>query len=200
MLTACGGGQTARNRQTAGLQTAKIREAVSRQVALYPESTWQDLYKAFFQAEFGAGHMIADTAAAGAYLDAELTLPDASAVWYEPVGADSAFFRVHLRAVQEGHLTRDLLFQAFTGGVTAVDAQQIEAWKAKWAVIAGVIEAMDLNLKAGECDRAAIDSLLAAGFYAVHHSETFSRAYDPHYRIVRKDIFERDLLPFLFLK
>ena len=48
-----------------------VREAVTRQMAAYPQSTLKDLYKNFFQDRFGPGHIIADTAA-GSYLRWEL--------------------------------------------------------------------------------------------------------------------------------
>ena len=33
--------------------------------------------------------------------------------------------------------------------------------------------------------------------YVMRHSDAFKAAYDPHYRIVRRDIFEQQLLPLL---
>lgn len=33
--------------------------------------------------------------------------------------------------------------------------------------------------------------------YVVSHSDAFKKAYAPHYRIVRRDIFERELLPLI---
>ena len=33
--------------------------------------------------------------------------------------------------------------------------------------------------------------------YVVSHSTAFKQAYDPHYRIVRRDIFESEILPLL---
>lgn len=36
--------------------------------------------------------------------------------------------------------------------------------------------------------------------YVVSHSQAFKEAYDPHYRIVRRDIFERDILPLIIEK
>ena len=33
--------------------------------------------------------------------------------------------------------------------------------------------------------------------YVMSHSDAFKAAYDPHYRIVRRDIFERELLPLI---
>lgn len=174
-----------------------VRTAVNSQLSLYPELHLQDLYKAFFQAEFGAEHIVSDTTSAGRYLDMELGVPDHSAVLYEPIGTDSTFYRVHLRAVQEGYISRNQLFSAFVGGVHPVEIPQIEKWNKTWPHIDAVIDRMNLNLPDYDREKAAIDSLLATGSYAIHHSEEFSDKYDPHYRIVRKDLFEEVLLPLL---
>lgn len=177
--------------------TAKIADAVNNHLALYPEATLQDLYKAFFQAEFGAEHIVADTTSAGRYLDSELNIKDNATVLYEPIGADSMFYRVHLRAVQEGYITRNQLFNAFIAGTHQVEIPQIESWKGEWHQISKVIDAMDLNLKDYARESAVIDSLLASDSYAIHHSETFNRTYDPHYRIIRRNIFMTKLMPLL---
>lgn len=170
-----------------------VADAVRLQMELYPESRLQDLYKAFFQAEFGAEHIVADTTAAGKYLDLELTVTDSTEIFYEPIGADSSYFRVHLKAVQDSLITRQELFDAFIGGVNRIEIPQIERWKDRWPEILKVIDRMNLNLPEYDSDRAMIDSVLATGAYAIHHSEAFSKAYDPHYRIIRKDLFEERL-------
>ena len=33
--------------------------------------------------------------------------------------------------------------------------------------------------------------------YVVSHSDAFKTAYHPHYRIVRRDIFEQEILPLI---
>ena len=169
--------------------TAKIENAVNNQMSLYPESMLQDLYKAFFQAEFGPEHAIADILSAGRYLDSELMIPDYSAVMFEPIGADSAFFRVHLCAVQSGKISRNELLDAFISGARKVETDEIAAWAEKWHKIESVIASMNLQLTDYEADRATIDNLLNTGKYVLHHSKQFRHAYDPHYRIVRKDLF-----------
>lgn len=178
----------------------RIRCAVESHLELYPEARLQDLYKAFFQAEFGAEHIVADTGSAGKYLDSELKTRDNSKVLYEPIGADSTYYRVHLRAVQEGYISRDQLFHAFLGGVQTVEIPQVEKWAETWPKILKVIDGMNLALPDYDRERVQIDSLLAAGSYALHHSRAFSAAYDPHYRIIRRDIFEKELLPFFSLE
>lgn len=175
----------------------KIRQAVENQMKLYPESTLQDLYKSFFQAEFGAEHLVSDTSAAGRYLDYELSFPDSTDILYEPIGIGGSYYRVHLVCVQRGYLSRDQLFGAFIDGVFEVPVPQINNWKEIWAHIASVIDEMNLEIQNYTEDREAIDSLLQSGHYAVHHSEHFDKQYHPHYRIIRGDIFEREILPFL---
>ena len=56
-------------------QSLAIREAIDRQMATYPESTLQDVYKSFYQDRFGPGHMISDTASARSYLMREISKP-----------------------------------------------------------------------------------------------------------------------------
>ncbi len=166
----------------------RVACAVERQMALYPESSLQDIYKSFFQAEFGPEHMIADTASAGRYLDSELEEPDSTKILFEPIGVDSSYYRVHLRAVQDGFMSRNELFSAFVGSTRKVDGEEIEAWKQKWSHILDVIEDMNLGLGNFDIDRQRIDSILTIGQYAVHHSKYFGECYKPHYRIVRKDL------------
>lgn len=173
-----------------------IAMAVESQLALYPEATLQDLYKCFFQAELGSEHLIKDTLSAGRYLDMELKEPDSSNILFEPIGVDSSYYRVHLKAVQDGLITRDELFHAFVGSAHMVDKAQLEQWKGKWAHVVRVIEQMNLNLVNFECDRQRIDSLLSQGQYTFHHSEHFGRMYKPHYRIVsREQLNDFSLVP-----
>ena len=51
----------------------KIREAVEGELRLHPEARLTDIYKFFFQDEFGPGHMIPSRKAAMSYLDFELS-------------------------------------------------------------------------------------------------------------------------------
>lgn len=171
----------------------RIKAAVTYQMALYPESTLQDLYKAFFQAEFGPEHIISDTVSAARMLDEELSIADNSTLFYEPVGADSAFFRIHLCAVQQGVICRDELFDAFLDSAGKTERIDSENWPGKWNDIERAIESMDLDIENYIYDKCLIDSLLQSGQFAVHHSAKFNDLYRPHYRIIRKDIFEERL-------
>lgn len=54
-----------------GQQRQEVERVVKWQLENYPESRLTDLYKNFFQDKFGPGHMVADTASAGAYIRRE---------------------------------------------------------------------------------------------------------------------------------
>lgn len=185
-LAACG-------TRSDGVDQEKFGAAIDAQMSLYPDATLQDLYKGFAQAEFGPGHMISDSASVGKYLDYELQDTDRSEVLYEPVGADSSYFRIHLCAVQSGRITRDMLMDAFLKSARKVDSEEIAPWIEKWHGIEKVVKDMDLGLEHFKEDSQMIDSALNSGHYALHHSLIFGKQYNPHYRIVQKDIFYEKL-------
>ena len=56
---------------------------------------------------------------------------------------------------------------------------------------------MNLNLEGFEEDSSYIHSLLEEGKYAVHHSKIYNDEYHPHYRIIEKEIFEKEILPII---
>ena len=164
------------------------------QLNVYPKSTLQDLYKNFFQDKFGPGHLIPDTSAAKAYLERELsefeisTCPD-----IEPVGWENNYVRVDLSLLKREIVPERLFFDAFVESANSARMPEIESWKREWKRILKVVEQMAPDLPDFERDKAAIDSLLDAGKYAVHHSSAFEEEYRPHYRIIARRIFDEKL-------
>ena len=176
----------------------QIRVAVESQLSMYPKSTLQDLYKNFFQDYFGPGHIVSDTLSAGAYLNDELaSFEQTSGAYYEPTGYNGNFYRVNLSVIKEGFISRDAFFDAFLCSVSDIQIITLEAWKKKWKEIDSVINTMDLLLTDYVEEREKIFLLLEQDKYVMHHSEQFSDAYDPHYRIIRRDIFLKEILPLL---
>jgi hypothetical protein len=176
----------------------QIRTAVEHQLDMYPKSTLQDLYKNFFQDYFGPGHIVDDTTSAGAYLDRELASSGQTAgAYYEPTGYNGNFYRVNLSVIKEGLISRDIFFDAFIRSVGNIQLMTLEEWKKEWIRIDSVIHTMNLSIENYADDRANIFSLLKQGKYVIHHSEQFSKEYDPHYRIIERKIFRKEILPFL---
>jgi hypothetical protein len=175
-----------------------VRTAVNSQMATYPRSTLKDLYKNFFQDRFGPGHLVRDTAAAGNYLRRELeSFHESTGAYYEPAGWEGDFYRVNLSVIKENRVPYGLYFDAFLRSVNGIVPVSVRAWEKEWRAIDAIIQTMNLSLANCEEDRREIFDLLKRGEYVVHHSPAFEAAYAPHYRIMEKTIFEKEILPLL---
>ena len=164
----------------------------------YPEARLLDIYKSCFQDQMGAEHLVGDTASARGYLlqELETTSADGLLPWYyEPCGVDGRHVRVSLRAVHDGLISAEDLLDAFIRSANATDRPSVEQWAMKWHDIIGVIDSMGLDLPNYQDDKSFIEDILAQGHYAISHSPEYREAYKPHYRIVRRDIFEQEILP-----
>ena len=182
------------------LPAQDIRGFVSRQMETYPESRLLDIYKSCFQDYMGAEHLVSDRQRVKAYLDEELqttSLDDLMPWYYEPCGVNGQYIRVSIRAIKENLITEDLLLDAFIRSANSEKRPSVESWRDEWHKIISTIDQMELGLPRSGQDRAFIDSILTVGKYAISHSPEYREAYRPHYRIVEKGIFEREIKPLL---
>lgn len=176
----------------------KVREAVRRQMQVYPHSTLRDLYKNFFQDRFGPGHIISDTASAAAYLKEELSSRrQFEGARYEPTGYLGNFYRVNLSLIKEGIVDYDTYFDVFIRSVNGIKPISVEEWKKEWGQISRVISEMNPKPDNYRQDSIEINGLLQQGKYVMHHSRAFNEAYDLHYRIIDKELFEEEILPLI---
>jgi hypothetical protein len=184
--------------QTKCVDADAVRVAVERMMADYHQLTLQDIYKSFFQDNFGPGHAVPDSAQAASWLRGELAKVERLDVQlYEPTGYNGNYYRVSLAAVASGKVQQDALLSAFLRSVRMVQPSEVAAWVKEWEQIESVIAAMELQLPGYDADAKAIKEMLATGHYAVHHSRLYNEHYEPHYRIIAKDIFEKEILPLL---
>lgn len=184
--------------QTQYVDTLRVRLAVERMVKDYPHSTLQDIYKSFFQDHFGPGHAVPDSAQAAVWLRGELSKVERLDVpLYEATGCNGNYYRVSLAAIASGKVQFDDFLSAFLRSVRAVLPSEVDAWSGEWEMIEGIVAAMGLSLSNYETDAVAIKEMLVRGHYAVHHSRLYNEHYTPHYRIIAKDIFEKEILPLL---
>lgn len=181
------------------LDSTMLCRGIQNYLSRYQQSELQDVYKYFYQNRFGTGHLVTDAQSALRYLDDELKRCDSSLAQplavYEYTGADSQHVRVHLIAVIKGWIPADVLNQAFVLSATAPRKVSF-SWFDEWQAI---VEALRIVAPTLVADEGVVQRLTAmsASNRAVHHSAAFNQAYQAHYRVVRRDIFERDLLPLL---
>ena len=175
-----------------------IRVFINRQMQTYPKSRLLDIYKSCFQDYMGAEHLVSDRQRVKAYLDEELnttSLDDLMPWYYEPCGIEGNYVRVSLRTVKEDIIQENLLLDAFIRSASNKERPSVDSWREQWHKIIGTIEQMNLNLPSYSEDKQFIDSILSAGKYAISHSPDYREAYHPHYRIVERNIFEREIKP-----
>ena len=182
------------------VENEAIEAAIARQVDMYPKTTLQDVYKSFYQECFGPGHIIEDEYSAAAYFHQETSISTEEpygGYLYEPTGAYGNYYRVNLYAVKSGRLPAEVLLSAFLRSAQGVTPEGIKTWKKTWRKVEKI--AKEFNLPGYEADKEALDAIVKSDSpdMAVHHSEAYQKAYDPHYRIVGKDIFQEEILPML---
>ena len=190
----------------AACRQGAITDAIDAQLRQYPESRVTDIYKDFCQDNLGPGHLIPNPESARQYLLSELQeyredLDSARyakpRLRYTPVGDRHNYVRVDLSAVLDGLVDEETLLNAFVRSANEGRILTEKDWVRKWHRVAAVIRRRFPDIPGADADLAALDSLIGAGNLIMHHSEAFSKAYNPHYRIVTSDIFEKELLKYL---
>ena len=178
-----------------------VGKAIDRQLQQYPKSRVKDLYKSFFQDKFGPGHLVADTTGAGAYLRRELSsysLASTDGEIFEPTGWEGNFVRVNLAVIKKNLVPYEVFLDVFFRSAQNISTPSLEEWREEWKAIEQIIRTKAPSLPDYEADLAEINANLAKGVYMGHHSQVYEETYAPHYRIIRTEIFEKEIKPLLF--
>ena len=181
-------------------QGQEIERFVTTSLEKYPAARLLDIYKSSFQDYMGAEHLVGDSESARAYLEQELATTDATTLqpwYYEPCGVKGRYVRVSLLAVIDGKVSQEKLLDAFVRSANSSERPSVEQWAEQWQQMIAAIDAMELDLPHLEEDKAFIEEVLSMGKYAISHSPEYREAYSPHYRIVKREIFEQELLPLI---
>ena len=174
------------------IDTAAVRSAIEQQLVTYPESSLQDIYKSFYQEHFGPGHIISDTASARRYLMKEISeMGETQSPYFEPTGSQGDYVRVCLSAVADSLITAEQLLDAFVRSANSWQEPSVN-WLEKWEAIVSVIQTNKIEIEGFQTDLPLLTEA-ARNNQAVHHSRRYNETYHPHYRIVERSIFEREL-------
>lgn len=178
------------------LDTIAIRQSVDRLFERYPQATLQDVYKSCFQDRLGMLHLLSDRETVSKYIVKELEADDyrQDTIYYESCGWQGNYVRVNLQAIKDNKITVEELVDAFMASAPDTIPQVTQAWIEEWEAILSVVRDVNPQLANLEADAQAISQMLERGEYVMHHSRQYNECYHPHYRIVRCDVFERDLL------
>ena len=189
-----------------GCQPSSEKAAIARQLQDYPESRVQDIYKSFCQDNLGPGHLIPDPLSAKNHLLSELDTfredldsarYDAPGIKYYPAGDKGNYVRVDLSIVLDGLVGEEAYLDAFVRSANEGKRLTEEQWVAKWKKVEKIIRKDFPDIPGATEDLEMIDSHVNEGKLIMHHSEAFGKAYHPHYRIIARDIFEKEIKPLI---
>jgi hypothetical protein len=165
-----------------------VQKLVAYHHELYDSMQVQDVYKLLYQANFGIGHLLADTLATTTRLEAELAAlgaPGPYELLMERISEDGEIIRVNLRPFRAMDLDHTTLVRCMFRSVVDPDSLSfVRQWNDFFAMVRyGVL---DFPLPDAEAWNARIGR---GDFSPVSHSEVYRRAYKPAYRVVRRSVF-----------
>lgn len=205
----------------APVDVAALESFVEQMYRKYPRATLQDFYKSNFQDYFGPSHIMASREQVIAYLNREvkkmmlerapavvvspvagtnahgaeqLQLAHAAKSYYDPCGWRHNYYQVSLDVIADGIMSVEEFADAFIAG-GGQEPDVTPEWLDEWNEIKRVVKKKAPGVKGFSKDASRISSLIKEGKYVVHHSDAYNQAYKPHYRIMRRDIFEAVVLP-----
>ena len=176
--------------------TSSREDFVRTYLQRYPEATLQDIYKGSFQDVFGPAHILTNREAVVNYIKREMeTAEKFEEADYIPCGWQGQFLQVNLKVIADGRVPMDDFVDAFMASANGIDTTLTQAFVEDWKLIQQAVRKVAPTLEGFAEDSTFLSGLLSEGKYVVHHSRKFNKHYHPHYRIIRRDLFEEKILP-----
>lgn len=162
----------------------------------YPKATLQDVYKGSFQDVFGPAHILTNRQAVQNYIESEMKSASGfPGEDFVPCGWKGQFYQVNLKVIADGRVPMDVFVDAFMQSANGIDTTLTPAFVEEWKELLRTVRRVHPELEGFAQDSTLLARLLAEGKYVVHHSKQFDDTYQPHYRIIRRDLFEKHILP-----
>lgn len=175
-------------------------EVLGDYMRAYPEAHLQDVYKSCFQDVYGPGHIIKDSATCVQYIIREMEQVDVADTRFpdfEYTGVEGNYVRVNLRVLKDGRVPQDLFVRLLMQSADVKKKMPLFDWQGQWNRLQKTLDTLTPRPKNFDTDAANLRSWLSRGEAMVHHSSRFNELYAPHYRIIRRDLFEKHLLPLI---
>ncbi len=154
----------------------------------YPHLQVQDVYKLLYQAAMGSGHAVPDAAWARSLLEEELNHlhPDANQPLIEQISPETnrelTVVRINLRPYLAATRNIEPLLQAFvrTSNEFVGSVQHLERYA---SLLCQVPFQADFHFSIKEFEN-FVSEMRNQDYPAIHHSEIYTRYYQPAYRVV----------------
>lgn len=146
----------------------------------YPKSEIEDYIKMIHQSEYHLNETITNDSYAFLVQEYEKAIPN-SKFLYEYISEDVV--RVNLGNYKASEFSLHYLFDSFKETINN-NQGSIENMDEKLALLLDLIKSKEIALDYDDSLK-KIENYKKLGYPAIHHSEAFKKAYDPHYRIIQ---------------
>lgn len=173
-----------------------VKKAIANMQAKYPKLTTFDIYKSFYQDNFGPGHLIPNKATAKKYLKSERKDLNQYSVGAEPTGALGRYIRVDINYINKKKIKQSVYLNSL---MKSVDNEQhdIKLWEEEWHFIVKCLMASEIKIENFQAELDEIEKRFYRGEYTMSHSPQFRNAYNPHYRIIKRSEYDKFIYPLI---
>ncbi|MFH2038217.1 MAG: hypothetical protein ABIJ65_02155 [Chloroflexota bacterium] len=168
--------------------SVRLKDLLIEHSTRYPHLQAQDVYKFIYQAAMGNGHTFMDSTRSRIGLEMEIRtlIPDASQPLLEQISPESNLhlkvIRVNLRPYMAVTNNMDPLLESFacTANEFVSSTQRLEQYA---SLICHLPDQTGLQFLINEFNK-FFSEMQTRGYPSIHHSEIYSRHYQPAYRVV----------------
>jgi hypothetical protein len=170
-----------------GCNKTNMENIFITQYQKYPNMEIRDYYKLLYQAEFGVKHLLIDTLKSKQYLVEEYNSISAkNELLYEYISGDHQIIRVNLSSFKYRKFSIDSLFEVMKKSASLISSNE-KSFLEQWSILKKLIEKGDIPLNHQIVSE--YEKIFLNGIKEEHHSEIFINKYNPHYRVVLKEVF-----------
>ncbi len=154
---------------------------------LHPLDEKEDFLKWAYQVSFGAEHLVSDFGEAERYFheEYEATKPSLSLALAEPISPN--LLRINIAAYKAKGFPEEGLFELFLRSASLAQPHPDE-FEDLVSLVSSFLKEKKGQSAQEEFDRFMI-SYWQEGIHPLHHSEAYTKAYSPHYRLVDQEEF-----------
>ncbi len=168
----------------------RVIELVKREFHFFPVSDFTDIYKLFYQDYFGPGHYLCDHQKIIEYIETELTqcqYKSGTVPYIHNISCLNNFLRIDLNWIIRGSISvakmAELFYESSKG-----ELYQPLPWGEYWLDICAILGAEKIDFNPYEYK---LLSDLSKENMGIHHSKLYRFHYDPHYRIIKKELWQK---------
>ncbi len=168
-----------------------VKRLVEYHQHLRPSLQVQDVYKMLYQAHFGVEHFLTDSTAVRSYLRDELASLDtirSDEPLLERISTQGDVVRVNLRPFKALNLPMDTLVQLMFQSASTFQPDSLN-FSREWNEFCDLVRYDMLKFPLSDVKEWAA-RVQPDGVQPVHHSDIYSKASKPAYRVVERALFE----------